>query len=99
MLVSCGRMIKCSMRRLRRHGLLRKPVDIAIDFHDICRYDVNPDMKYMRYSKYKNGTKQFNTLASVHCVTEGFRACLGVLMRTRDMFPIDAVGAVDPSNR
>ena len=93
-LASCGRMIKRSVRRLRRHGLLRKPVDIAIDFHDICRYDVNPDMKYMRYSKHKNGTNLFNTIASVHCVTEGSRACLGVLMRTRNMFPIDAVTAL-----
>ena len=94
MLARCSQMIVRSVKRLRRHGLLRKPVDIAIDFHDICRYDRNPDMKFMRYSKHKNGTYLFNTLASVHCVTEGERACLGVLVRTRETFPADAVAAL-----
>ena len=87
-------MIARSVKRLRRHGLLRKPVDIAIDFHDICRYDKNPGMKFMGYSKHKNGTRLFNALASVHCVTEGARACLGVLVRTRDVFPAYAVAAL-----
>ena len=65
-----------------------------MDFHDVCRYDEDPDMKFMRYSKHKNGTHLFNTLASVHCVTEGARACLGVLVRTRETFPADAVAAL-----
>lgn len=94
MLARCNRMITRSARRLRRHGLLRRPVTLAIDFHDVCRYDRDPDMKFMRHSKYKNGTHLFNTLASVHCVTEGSRACLGVLLRTRDMFPVQAVAAL-----
>ena len=94
MLARCSHMIARSVRRLKRHGLLREPVDVAIDFHDICRYDKNPDIKFMRYSKHKNGTHLFNTLASVHCVTEGCRACLGVLVRTRDTFPTDAVAAL-----
>ena len=94
MLACCSRMIARSVKRLRRHGLLRGPVDIAIDFHDVCRYDEDPDMKFMRYSKHKNGTHLFNTLASVHCVTEGARACLGVLVRTRETFPADAVAAL-----
>ena len=94
MLARCAQMIARSVRRLKRHGLLREPVDIAIDFHDVCRYDKDPDMRFMRYSKHKNGTHLFNTLASVHCVTEGCRACLGVLMRTRDTFPADAVAAL-----
>ena len=94
MLVRCTHMIARSVRRLKRHGLLREPVDIAIDFHDICRYDKDPNMKFMRHSKHKNGTHLFNTLASVHCVTEGCRACLGVLVRTRETFPADAVAAL-----
>ena len=48
----------------------------------------------MGFSKHKSGTSLFNTAAGVHCVTEGSRACPGVLMRTRDMFPIDAVTAL-----
>ena len=94
MLIRCGQMITRSIKRLRHHGLLRKPVDVAIDFHNICRYDKNPDMKFMRYSKHKNGTHQFNTLSSIHCITEGARACLGVLLRTREIFPVDAVAAL-----
>lgn len=67
---------------------------MAIDFHDVGRYDRNPNMRFMRHSKYKNGTHLFNTLASIHCVTEGSRACLGVLPRTREMFPVEAVAAL-----
>ena len=76
MLARCDQMIRRAVKRLRRHGLLRKPVELAIDFHDICRYDKNPNMKFMRHSKYKNGTRLFNTLATVHCVTGQSRACL-----------------------
>ena len=93
-LAGCSRMIARSVKRLRRHGLLRGPVDVAMDFHDVCRYDKDSDMKFMIYSEYKNGTHLFNTLASVHCVTEGARACLGVLVRTRETFPADAVAAL-----
>ena len=71
MLARCIRMIRRSVKRMRRRGMFRKPVDIAIDFHDVGRYDKNPHMKFMRYSRYKNGTCLFNTLASVHCVTRG----------------------------
>ncbi len=34
MLARYDRMITRSVKRLRCHGLLRKPVDLAIDFHD-----------------------------------------------------------------
>ena len=94
MLAGCSQMIWRSVKRLRRHGLLRGPVYIAMNFHDVCRYDRDPDMKFMRYSKHKNGTHLFNTLASVRCVTEGARACLRVLVRTRETFPADAVAAL-----
>ena len=83
MLARCDRMIRWSVKRLRRHGLLRKPVNLAIDFHDICRYDKNPNMKFMRHSRYKNGTHLFNTLATVHCVTGQSRACL-IIRPARD---------------
>ena len=69
-------------------------MDVALDFHDICKYDEDPDMRFMRYSKHKNGTHLFNTLASVHCVTADCRACLGVLVRTREIFTADAVAAL-----
>ena len=94
MLSRCNQMMARSVKRLRRHGLLRKPVDIAIDFHDICRYDKNPDMKFMRYSRHKNGTHLFNTLPASIASLKGARACLGVLMRTRDVFPANAVAAL-----
>ena len=94
MMARCDRMIRRSVKRLKRHGLFRKPVDLAIDFHDICRYDKNPNMKFMRHSKYKNGTHLFNTLATVHCVTEGSRACLGALLRTAETPKAEMVTAL-----
>lgn len=65
MLDRCSQMIAWSVRRLKIHCRLRKLVDVAIDFHDICWYDKDPNMKFMRYSKHKNGTHLFNTLARV----------------------------------
>ena len=94
MLARCDRMIMRSMRRLRRHGLFRKPVDLVIDFHDVCRYDKNPNMKFMRHSKYKNCTHLFNTHATVHYVTEGSRACLGALLRTAESPMAEMVAAL-----
>ena len=94
MLARYDRMIMRSMRRLRCHGLFRKPVDLVIDFHDVCRYDKNPNMKFMRHSKYKNCTHLFNTLATVHYVTEGSRACLGALLRTAESPMAEMVAAL-----
>ena len=94
MLTRCDRMIRRSVKRLRRHGLLRKPVCLAIDFHDICRYDKNPSMTFMRHSKYKNCPRLFNTLATVHCVTGQSRACLGALLRTAEMPKAEMVAAL-----
>ena len=85
MLAGCSQMIWRSVKRLRRHGLLRGPVYIAMDFHDVCRCDKGQDMKFMRYSKHKNGTHLCNTLTSVHCVTEDSRACLGAGAHKKDI--------------
>ena len=87
-------MIRRSAKLLRRHGLLRKPVDLAIDFHDVCRYVKNPNMKFTRHSKYKNGTHLFNTLVTVHCVTGQSRAYLGALLRTAEMPKAEVVAAL-----
>ena len=43
MLDRCTQMIAPSVKSLRCHGLLRKPVDVAMDFHHIRRYDRDPD--------------------------------------------------------
>ena len=94
MLARCDRMIRRSVKRLRRHGLLRKPVEPAIDFHDICRYDKNPNMKFMRHSRYKSGTRLFSTLATVHCVTGQSRACPGALLRTAETPKAEMVAAL-----
>ena len=64
---------------------------MAIDFHNISRYDKHPDMKFMRESKYKNGTCNFNVFATVHCVVDGSRLCLGAILATRADFKVEMV--------
>ena len=88
----CSRMIAPPVKRLGRHGLLRKPVYTTMGFHGIRRYDKNPNMEFMGYSKHRNGTRLFNAPAGVHCM-EGARARPGVPVRARETFPADAAAA------
>ena len=81
MLKRCDLAFMRLVRRMRSQGMLRGAVDVAIDFHNIGRYDKHPDMKFMRKSKYKNGTCNFNVFATVHCVVDGSRLCLGAILR------------------
>lgn len=91
MLSRCSRMVTRSMVRARRHGMLRHPVDVAIDEHDIPSYARVLGMTYAVFSRYKKGTKKFHRLATLHCTVEGHRLTLGVeVVRRGD----DAAGTV-----
>ena len=78
MLIRCKRMIKRSMLRARRRGMLRKAVDVSADMHDIPFYGKVMDAFYVVRSKGKKGTTRFNRLATLHCVVNGSRLTLGV---------------------
>ena len=76
-----------TVMRMKRHGMLRVPVDVAIDKHTIPRYDKIYDKIYdmlnIITSKFKNGTYHFNCLATINCTVEGSRAFLGATLVRR----------------
>ena len=78
MLKRCRDMITRSMVKARRHGMLRRPVDVSIDYHDIPFYAKVMRKIFAVFSEYKRGTDQFNRLATLHCVVDGERLTLGV---------------------
>ncbi len=78
MLSRCSRMVTRSMLQARRHGMLRRPIDVAIDEHDIPSHAMVMNMAYAVFSRYKKGTKKFHRLATLHCVVDGHRLTLGV---------------------
>ena len=86
MLKRCGNAVARSMARARRHGMLRRPIDAAIDMYDIPLY-AKGLMKYAVYSKYKRGTKKFVRLATIHCVVAGQRLTPGAAVVRRGERP------------
>ena len=62
-----------TVMRMKRHGMLRVPVDVAIDKHAIPRYDKTYNMLNI-ISKFKSGTYHFNCLATINCTVESSNA-------------------------
>ena len=88
MLIRCLKMVDRTVMRMKRHGMLRMPVDVAIDKHTIPRYDKMYNMLNIITSKFNNGTYHFNCLATINCTVKGSRALLGaVLVRREDALP------------
>ena len=88
MLTRCLKMADRTVMRMKRHGMLRMPVDVAIDKHTIPRYDKTYNMLNIITSKSRNGTYHFNCLATINCTVECSRALLGaVLVRREDSLP------------
>ena len=83
MLSRCTKMISRMVRRSRRHGLLRGSVDISIDMHDIPLYARVMKMIYAYATKRKKGTSFVTRLITAHCVTNGHRMTLGVILVKR----------------
>ena len=83
MLTRCLKMADRTVMRMKRHGMLRVPVDVAIDKHAIPRYDKTYNMLNIITSKFKSGTYHFNCLATINCTVEGSRAFLGATLVRR----------------
>ena len=91
MLTRCLKMVDRTVMRMRRHGMFRTPVDVAIDKHTIPRYDKTYNMLNIIASKFKNGTYHFNCLATISCTIDGSRACLGATLVRREELLHDIV--------
>ena len=76
MLARSKNMIRRTVRRARRHGMLRRPVIVAIDEHDIPFYARRMKMIYAVSSRSKKGTIWFNRMITVFCVVDGERLVL-----------------------
>ena len=83
MLTRCLKMADRTVMRMKRHGMLRVPVDVAIDKHAIPRYDKTYNMLNIITSKFKSGTYHFNCLATINCTVESSRAFLGATLVRR----------------
>ncbi len=83
MISRCTKMISRMVKRSRRHGLLRGSVDISIDMHDIPLYARVMKLIYAYATKRKEGTSFVTRLITAHCVTNGHRMTLGVILVKR----------------
>ena len=83
MLKRCRVMIRRTVLHAKRHGMLRHPVNVAIDEHDIPLHEKCKKMIYAVFSRGKKGTIRFNRLVTIYCTVNGQRLTLGVeVMRT-----------------
>ena len=83
MLRRCRVMVRRTVLHAKRRGMLRHPVDVAIDEHDIPLHEKCKKMIYAVFSKGKKGTIRFNRLVTIYCIVNGQRLTLGVeVMRT-----------------
>ena len=73
----CDHAIKREALDMKKAGMFRNPVVVAIDEHLVGWYGKGSDSQYITHSKSKNGTSRFYSLATVHCVVGGSRAALG----------------------
>ena len=73
----CDHAIKREALDMKKAGMFRNPVVVAIDEHLVGWYGKGSDSQYITHSKSKNGTSRFYSLATVHCVAGGSRAALG----------------------
>ena len=73
----CDHAIKREALDMKKAGMFRNPVVVAIDEHLVGWYGKDSDSQYITRSKSKNGTSRFYSLATVHCVAGGSRAALG----------------------
>lgn len=78
MLKRCQAVTHRTVCKMRRHGMFKRPIDMAIDKHLVCRYDKFGEIINTIKSKSKKGTSNFNCLATANCINEGSRAFLAV---------------------
>ena len=94
LVIRCQEMIHRSALLCRRRGMLRKPLDIAIDMHDIPLYAKVLNLTYAVFSKSKSGTTKFHRHATLCSVMNGHRLTLGSILVKRTDDPVDVVRAL-----
>ncbi len=67
-----------TISHLKKLGMLKNPVTVAIDKHFICRYD-KTDSAYLVKSKPKNGTATFEGYGSIQSVDKSCRVQIGAV--------------------
>ena len=78
MFIGLSGAIDETVSRLKKLGMLRRPVTVAIDKHLIARYDRRPDPCLIG-SKPKKGTTLFEGYCTIQSVEESCRAQLGAV--------------------
>ena len=94
MLKRCQAVTDRTVRRMRRRGMFREPVDIAIDKHLVCRYDRFRRIVNTIKSKPKKGTYNFNCLATANCIVAGPRAFLAARLVRRGDVDVEVVSGL-----
>ena len=92
MMTRCKIMLGKSVLQARRRGMLRGPVDVLIDMHDVPLYAKIMRLVYAIKSRSKHGIDTFNRLATLHCVTNNQRLTLAVEIVRREDETADVVG-------
>ena len=69
-----------TVMRMKRHGMLRVPVDVAIDKHAIPRY--GQDVQHAQHHYLKVQERNI-CLATINCTVESSRAFLGATLVRR----------------
>ena len=92
MLTRCKIMLGKSMLQTRRRSMLRGPVDVSIDMHDVPLYAKIMRLVYAIKSRSKHGTDTLNRMATLHCVTNNQRTTLAVEVVRREDETADIVG-------
>ena len=92
MLKRCQRMLRRSVLRAKRHGMLRHPVIVAIDEHDIPFHAKVMKMGLALFSRGKKGTIKFNRIITIFCVVDGQRITLGAEVLRSQQDQAAAVG-------
>ena len=78
MLLGLSDGMDSTISHLKKLGMFRKPVTVAIDKHFIPRYD-KTDSPYLIKSKSKNSTDTFEGYGTIQCVEKQCRAQIGCM--------------------
>ena len=79
----CSRAIRRPALHAGRRGMLRRPVDVAVDFHRMEGCGKIKNMPVMIKSKYERSTCAFNSPATARRTVAGSRPCLAAILATR----------------
>ena len=69
-----------AITKMRRHGLLKSKVDVAIDFHNVRRFDKKPGPELVRGGGKASMTKAlYKTYGTVQLLVNGQRLIVGMV--------------------